>query len=56
MKIKINNKMKSKRRAMINGEMMMMEIRKKHNLIQECVIMLKKITPLITYLLISKKG
>jgi hypothetical protein len=44
MKIKMNTKIKSKWRAMIKGEMRMMEIREKDHHIQECVPMLKEIT------------
>jgi hypothetical protein len=56
MKIKINTKMKFKKRAMIKREMSIMGIRKKDHHIQECVTMFKEITPSTTYLVISKKG
>jgi hypothetical protein len=56
MKIKMNTKIKFKRRAMIKGGMRMMEIRKKDHHIKECTTMFKEITPSITYLVISKKG
>jgi hypothetical protein len=47
---------KAKKRAMIKGEMRMMGIKEKHQHIQECVKIFKEITPLTTYLVISKKG
>jgi hypothetical protein len=47
---------KAKKRAMIKGEMRMMGIKEKHHHIQECVKIFKEITPLIAYLVISKKG
>jgi hypothetical protein len=56
MKIKMNTKIKFKRRAMIKGEMRMMGIREKDHHIKECNTMFKEITPSITYLVISKKG
>jgi hypothetical protein len=56
MKIKINTNIKSKRRAMIKGEMRMMGVREKNHHIQECATMLKEVTPLTIYLVISKKG
>jgi hypothetical protein len=56
MKIKMNTKIKFKRRAMIKGEIRMMGIREKDHHIKECNIMFKEITPSITYLVISKKG
>jgi hypothetical protein len=56
MKVKINTKMKFKKRAMIKGEMSIMGIRKKDHHIQECATMFKEITPSTTYLVISKKG
>jgi hypothetical protein len=46
---------KAKNRAMIKGEMRMLRIKEKHHHIQECVKMLKEITPSTTYLVISKK-
>jgi hypothetical protein len=49
----MNTKIKSKRRAMIKGEMKMMGIRKKDHHIQECTTMFKEITPSTTYLVIS---
>jgi hypothetical protein len=55
MKKILNQMIKGKRRAMIKGEMRMMGIKEKHHL-QECVKMLKDITPSTTYLVISKKG
>jgi hypothetical protein len=56
MKIKMNTKIKSKRRAMIKGEMRMMGIREKDHHIQECATMFKENTPSTTYLVILKKG
>jgi alanine-alpha-ketoisovalerate/valine-pyruvate aminotransferase len=56
MKKMLNQMIKAKKRAMIKGEMRMMGIKEKHHHIQECVKMLKEITPLITYLVISKRG
>jgi alanine-alpha-ketoisovalerate/valine-pyruvate aminotransferase len=56
MKKMLNQIIKSKRRVMIKGEMRMMGIKEKHHHIQECIKMFKEITPLTTYLLISKKG
>jgi alanine-alpha-ketoisovalerate/valine-pyruvate aminotransferase len=56
MKKMLNQMIKAKRRAMIKGEMRMMGIKEKHQHIQECVKMFKMITPLTTYLVISKKG
>jgi cytoskeletal protein CcmA (bactofilin family) len=47
---------KTKRRAMIKGEIRMMEIKEKQHHIQECVTMFKEITQSITYLVISKRG
>jgi alanine-alpha-ketoisovalerate/valine-pyruvate aminotransferase len=47
---------KSKGRAMIMGEMMMMGIKEKHHHIQECIKMFKEITPSTIHLLISKRG
>jgi hypothetical protein len=52
----MNTKSKSKRRAMIKGEMRMMGIKEKAHHIQECTIMFKKITPSTIYFVISKKG
>jgi hypothetical protein len=56
MKINMNTKIKSKRRAMIKREMRMMGIREKYHHIQECAIMFKEINPSTIYLVISKKG
>jgi alanine-alpha-ketoisovalerate/valine-pyruvate aminotransferase len=56
MKKMLNQMIKAKKRAMIKGEMRMMGIKEKHHHIQECVKMFKEITPLITYLVISKRG
>jgi alanine-alpha-ketoisovalerate/valine-pyruvate aminotransferase len=56
MKKMMNQMIKTKRRAMIKGEMRIMGIKEKHHHIQECVTMFKEVTPLITYLVISKKG
>jgi hypothetical protein len=39
-----------------HGEMRMIGIKEKHHYIQECVTILKEITPLTTYLVISKRG
>jgi hypothetical protein len=47
---------KTKRRAMIKGEMRMMGIKEKHHHIQEYITMFKEITPSTTYLVISKRG
>jgi hypothetical protein len=55
-KKKMNQMIKFKRIAMIKGEMRMMGIREMHHHIQECVTMFIEITPLITYLVISKRG
>jgi hypothetical protein len=46
----------TKRRAMIKGEMRMIEIKEKHHHIQEYATMFKEITPSTTYLVISKRG
>jgi hypothetical protein len=56
MKMMMNQMIKTKRRAMIKGEMRMMGIKEKHHRIQGCVTMFKKITPLTKYLVISKRG
>jgi hypothetical protein len=56
MKKMLNQIIKTKRRAIIKGEMRMMRIKEKHHHIQECVKMFKETTPLTTYLVISKKG
>jgi hypothetical protein len=56
MKKKMNQMIKTKRKAMIKGEMRMMGIMEKHHHIQECATMFKEITPSITYLVISKRG
>jgi hypothetical protein len=45
MKVKMSTMIKSKKRAMIKGEMRMMEIMEKHHHIQECTTTLKEITP-----------
>jgi hypothetical protein len=47
---------KSKRIAMIKGEMWMMGIIKIHHHIQEYATMFKEITLSITYLVILRKG
>jgi hypothetical protein len=47
---------KVKKRAMINGEMRLMGIKKKHHHIQECIKIFKEITSSTTYLVILKKG
>jgi hypothetical protein len=52
-KKKMSTMIKSKRRAMIKGEMRMMEMR--HH-IQECTTTFKEITPSTTYLMILRKG
>jgi alanine-alpha-ketoisovalerate/valine-pyruvate aminotransferase len=52
----MNQMIKTKRRAMIKGEMRMMGIKEKHHHIQECVKMFKEIIPSTTYLVISKRG
>jgi alanine-alpha-ketoisovalerate/valine-pyruvate aminotransferase len=52
----LNQMIKTKRRAMIKGEMRMIEIKEEHHHIQECVKIFKEITPSTTYLVISKKG
>jgi alanine-alpha-ketoisovalerate/valine-pyruvate aminotransferase len=52
----LNQMIKVKKRAMINGEMRMMGIKENHHHIQECVKIFKEITPSTTYLVISKKG
>jgi hypothetical protein len=46
---------KTKRRAMIKGEMRIMGIKEKHHHIQECMKIFKEITPSTTCLVISKK-
>jgi hypothetical protein len=56
MKKMMNQMIKTKRRAMIKGEMRMMEIKEKHHHIQECVTMFKEITSSTTYLVILKRG
>jgi hypothetical protein len=56
MKKKMNNMIKSKRRAMIKREMMMVGIIEKHHHIQEYATIFKEITPLTTYLMILRKG
>jgi hypothetical protein len=56
MKIKINTKIKFKRRAMIKGEMRMMGIREKDHHTQECIKSFKEITLWTTFLVISKWG
>jgi hypothetical protein len=52
----MSNMIKSKRRAMIKGEMRMMGIIKKHPCIQEYTTMFKEITSSTTYLVILRKG
>jgi hypothetical protein len=52
----LNTMIKFNRRAMIEGEMRMMEIMEKHHHIQECTTIFKEITPSITYLVILRKG
>jgi hypothetical protein len=54
MKKKMNQMIKSKRRAMIKGEMRMMGIMEKHHHIQECATTLKETTLSTTYLVILK--
>jgi hypothetical protein len=56
MKKMLNQMIKTKRRAMIKGEMRMMEINEKHHHIQECVKIFKEITPFDTILGNIKKG
>jgi hypothetical protein len=56
MKKILNQMIKAKKTAMINGEMRMVGIKKKHHHIQECVKMFKEIIPSTTYLVISKNG
>jgi ribosomal protein S20 len=56
MKKKMNQMIKTKRRAIIKGEMRMIETKKKHHHIQECATMFKDITSSTTYLIISKRG
>jgi hypothetical protein len=56
MKKKMSNMIKSKRRAMIKGEMRMMGIMEKHYNIQEYATMFKETTPSTTYLVILRKG
>jgi hypothetical protein len=53
---KMNTMINTKWRAMIKGEMRMVGANEKHHRIQECATMFKKITPLTTYLMISKRG
>ncbi len=52
----MNQMIKTKRRAMIKGEMRMMGINEKHHHIQKCVEIFKEISPSTTYLVILKKG
>jgi hypothetical protein len=56
MKNILNQMIKAKKRAMIKGEIRMMEIKEKHHHIQECIKIFKEITLWTTYLMISKKG
>jgi hypothetical protein len=56
MKKKMNQMIKTKRRAMIKGEMRMMGIKEKHHHIQEFTTMFKEIAPSIIFLVISKTG
>jgi hypothetical protein len=53
---KMNTMINTKWRAMIKGGMRMVGTKEKHHRIQECATMFKKITPLTTYLVISKRG
>jgi alanine-alpha-ketoisovalerate/valine-pyruvate aminotransferase len=55
MKKIMNQMIEARRRAIIKGEMRMMGIKEKHHHIQECVKMFKEVTPLTTYLVISKR-
>jgi hypothetical protein len=52
----LNQMIKSKRRAIIKGEMRMIGTMEKHCHIQERVTMFKEITPSTTFLVILKKG
>jgi alanine-alpha-ketoisovalerate/valine-pyruvate aminotransferase len=56
MKKMLNQMIKAKKRAMIEGEMRMTGIKEKHHHIQECIKMFKEITSSTTYLVLSKKG
>jgi hypothetical protein len=56
MKNMLNQMIKTKKRAMVKGEIRMIWIKEKHYHIQECVKIFKKITPSTTYLVISKTG
>jgi hypothetical protein len=56
MKNILNQMIKAKKRAIIKGEIRMMEIKEKHHHIQECIKIFKEITLSTTYLMISKKG
>jgi hypothetical protein len=56
MKKMMNQMIEAKRRAMIKGEMRMMEIEERHHHIQECVKIFKEITSSTTYLVILKMG
>jgi hypothetical protein len=56
MKKKMNSMIKFKRRVRIKEEIRMMEIWEKHHHTQECATTFKEITPLTTYLVISKRG
>jgi ribosomal protein S20 len=53
---KMNQMIKTKMRAMIKGDIRMMETKEKHHHIQECATIFKEITLSITYLVISKRG
>jgi hypothetical protein len=56
MKKKMSDMIKSKRRAMIKGEMRMMGIMEKHYNIQEYATTFKETIPSTTYLVILRKG
>jgi hypothetical protein len=56
MKKMLNQIINAKKRAMIKGEIRMMERKEKHHHIQEYIKIFKEITPSITYLVISKRG
>jgi hypothetical protein len=56
MKKKMNQIIKTKRKAMIKGEMRMMGTMEKHHHIQECATMFKEITPIYNILDDIEKG
>jgi hypothetical protein len=56
MKKKMDQMIKTKRKAMIKEEIRMMGIMEKHHHIQGCATIFKEVTPSITYLMISKRG